>query len=89
MATIPKLKEGDLIQVFWRDAGNPLPDQTWVGMESINFDECDFDLSAPETSGYFVKKTQFFLYMCQTFTPEQIINLFAIPLGCIDKVVKK
>lgn len=86
---LPKLKEGDLIEVYWRDAGKVCPDQTWITVEDIDFDECDFDLSAPQTVGYFLKKTAHAIYLCQTYCAGQIINPFSIPLGCIQVLEKK
>ena len=88
-STLPKLKQGDLIQIWQRDAGKVLPDQTWVDVEEIDFDETDNDLGGPQTTGYFLKKTDNAIYVCQTYCKGCCIGPFAIPLGCIQVLEKK
>lgn len=87
---IPNLKEGDLIEVMWQDAGTVYPEETWIELEDVDWAEVEITLRSIQSVGYFLNKTDNTVFLCQTYcTQRNGMNIFAIPIHCIQVLEKK
>jgi len=82
-----KLKEGDIIEIFWLDShsrsGWAFPEET---EEWINSAEKKFTI---KTVGYFFHQDKNFVRVCQSHDHQKSYNkdaLFAVAKKCITKI---
>ena len=87
---LPILKEGDVVEVMWQDAGTVRKDETWILLEDIDWSMEEMTLRAIQTIGYFLHKTANTLFLCQSYySGKQVIGIFSIPINCIQVLEKK
>lgn len=81
-----QFKVFEKIEVEWDDS---VMDQSgWVAIDDFNFDN---HLKAMRyfTSGYFLRKTENALFVCQSYRPDgQLCGIMAIPFKAINKIIK-
>ena len=86
---LPRLTEGDLVEILWHDSAQIRFNETWICLDDINWEEEEMTVRAIQTVGYYLHNTKDTIFLCQTYTPNGCINIFSIPIGCIRVLEKK
>jgi len=88
--TLPKLQEGDLLEILWHDSAQIHPDETWILFQDMEWEAEELQVNAIQTVGYYLSRTKDTLFLCQTYCSNGgCINIFSIPVGCIRVLEKK
>ena len=88
--TLPKLKQGDLVEILWHDAAMLFGDKTWVILEDVNWEEQETEANAMQTTGYYLGRTKDSVFVSQTYCTNGCgMGIFMIPIGCIRVLERK
>lgn len=87
---LPKLTEGDLVEILWHDSAQIRFNETWIQFSDLNWEEEELQVNAIQTVGYYLANTKDTIFLTQTYCANGGgINIFSIPIGCIRVLEKK